>query len=122
MNPNRITLDEFEQICHDAMAALPAWVRRAVEEVAVLVEDVPDGEAPPVEGLLLGLYRGVPFARRGFRPPGSLPDTITLYRIPIVAVSGSPAEVQERVGQVLMHEIGHAMGLTEDRLRELGVG
>ena len=51
---------------------------------------------------------------------GTLPDTITLYRIPIVEVCARPEDVPAKVRTVLVHEVGHAMGLGEARLRELG--
>ena len=56
----------------------------------------------------------------GGRIPGSLPDRIELYRVPILQVCRSPEEVADRVRKVLGHEIGHALGLDEARLRELG--
>jgi predicted Zn-dependent protease with MMP-like domain len=54
------------------------------------------------------------------RAPGTLPDTITLYRIPILAVCQRREEVPERVRKVLVHEVGHALGIGEAELRALG--
>nr|WP_300052520.1 metallopeptidase family protein [uncultured Nocardioides sp.] len=54
------------------------------------------------------------------RAPGTLPDTITLYRNPILAVCEHPEDVAPRVRKVLVHEVGHAMGIEEDELRALG--
>ena len=114
--------DEFEAIVTAQLAALPAWVRDAVRDVAFLVEDHPAEGTGSAEGMLLGLYRGVPQTRRAGRPSGSLPDTIFLYRVAILAVCRRAADVPPRVRSVLLHEIGHALGLGEERLRELGVG
>ena len=60
--------------------------------------------------------RTSPYGRR----PGALPDTITLYRIPILAVCRRPEKVAPRVRKVLVHEVGHALGIEEAELRELG--
>ena len=112
-------LDEFEQLVSRALAELPDWVQEAVAELAILVDDQPPADWHG-RGLLLGQFHGVARTRRGSRVPGSLPDRIELYRIPILRVSRSRDDVAARVRKVLGHEIGHALGLSEVRLRELG--
>ena len=62
----------------------------------------------------------VPRTRHNGRAPGTLPDTITLYRIPILAVCARAEDVPDRVLKVLGHEVGHALGMTESQLRGLG--
>lgn len=121
MNPDLVPADEFATMVAAQLASLPEWVRRAVQEVAVLTEDEPAPEARPARGVLLGRYQGVPATRRGQRASGSLPDTIVLYRRPIVLACRRVEEVPGRARQVLLHEIGHALGMSEQRLRELGV-
>ncbi len=56
----------------------------------------------------------------GSRIPGSLPDLITLYRLPILAVCATREDVAPRVLKVLGHEVGHALGLSESQLRAYG--
>jgi predicted Zn-dependent protease with MMP-like domain len=120
MDPTTVSREAFEGMVVDALDALPDWTAPIMREIAVLVEDQPrPGEAPP-NGLLLGLFRGVPRTAYGGHPAGMLPDTITLYRIPILLVCADPDDVPARVFKVLGHEVGHAMGLGEARLRELG--
>ena len=119
MDADAIDLDEFARLATEALADLPDWVRRAVEDVAILVDDEPPADWQG-RGLLLGRFHGVARTRRGGRIPGSLPDRIELYRGPILRVSRSPDEVAARVRKVLGHEIGHALGVGEARLRELG--
>lgn len=120
MHPDSIPLQAFEAMVVDALDSLPDWVIPIVAEIAVLVEDdqAPEDRRPGV--LCLGLYRGVPRTTHYGRAPGTLPDTITLYRTPILAVCEHPEDVAPRVRKVLVHEVGHAMGLGEDELRSLG--
>lgn len=120
MDPAAVTSGAFEAMVVDALDSLPDWVLPVVDEIAVLVEDdQPEGDRRPGV-LLLGLYRGVPRTTHYGRAPGTLPDTITLYRIPILAACARIEDVPDRVRSVLVHEVGHAMGLPEARLRELG--
>ncbi len=114
-----MSLDEFEDLVADALAGMPEWVQRAVGDVAILVDDEPPADWHG-SGLLLGQFHGVARSRRGMRIPGSLPDRIELYRVPILRVCRSPDEVSERVRKVLGHEIGHALGVEEALLVELG--
>ena len=119
MQPDSVSVEAFEAMVVDAMDSLPEFVAPMMREIAVLVEDEqPVADRKPGQ-LLLGVFRGVPTTRGG-RVPGMLPSTITLYRIPILAVCRQPEEVPARVLKVLGHEVGHAVGLGESQLRELG--
>lgn len=112
--------EEFEGLVRDALDALPDWMAPYLAEIAVLVEDRPAPGIASPGGTLLGLYRGVPLTRLGGRAPGSLPDTITLFRLPILSACASVDDVPARVLKVLGHEVGHAMGMGDAELRELG--
>lgn len=112
--------EEFEGLVSDAMDALPEWTAPILAEIAVLVEDVPAPGSSRHGTNLLGLYRGIPVTAYGGRVPGSIPGTITLYRLPILSACSSPEGVAARVFKVLGHEVGHAMGISEEELRRLG--
>ena len=120
MQPDSVSTEEFEAMVVDALDSLPEFLVPMMREIAVLVED----EQPVADRkrgqLLLGVFRGNPWTSRGGRIPGTLPPTITLYRIPILAVCHRPEDVPARVLKVLGHEVGHAVGLGESKLRELG--
>ncbi len=112
--------DEFESLVAGAIDALPDWTTSFMDEIAVLVRDAPDPGSTRPGTTLLGLFRGIPSTAHGGRVPGSMPNTITLYRLPILATARTPEEVPARILKVLGHEVGHAMGISERELRELG--
>jgi predicted Zn-dependent protease with MMP-like domain len=120
MSHVRMSHEKFEGLVREAMDSLPEWTAPILGKMAVLVEDEP----PPVNTepgtTLLGLYRGVPVTDYPGRAPGSLPGTITLFRLPILGACARRADVGPRVFKVLGHELGHAMGISEEELRERG--
>ena len=71
---------------------------------------------------LLGLYQGVPLDRRGFYYGNVLPDKITLFQTPIESMCQTKEEIEEKVREVVIHEVGHYFGLDDERLRELEKG
>lgn len=112
--------EEFEDLVRDALDSLPEWTVPILNEIAVLVEDAPPPGTVRRGSRLLGLYRGIPVTAHGGRVPGSMPATITLYRLPILSVCAAREDVAPRVLKVLGHEVGHAMGITEAELRQRG--
>jgi len=120
VNPDDIPPDAFDELVRDALDQLPDEAAALVAQVAVVVRERPEpGEAPPGQ-LLLGTFRGIPHTLAGGRVPGSLPDVITLFRLPILAVCRDADDVAPRVLKVLGHEVGHALGLSEGQLRAYG--
>ncbi len=98
-----------------------------MENVDVVVEDQASPQLisemdlrSPYE--LLGLYQGIPYERRGFYYGNVLPDKITLFQIPIESVCRTREEVESKVREVIIHEVGHYFGLDDERLRELENG
>jgi len=106
---------EFEAQVADALDSLPDDLRAFMSNVAIVVED-----EPPVGQPLLGLYEGVPLTRRGSSYGGVLPDKITIYRKPLERLYGRSGERLEReIRRVVLHEIAHHFGISDERLREL---
>lgn len=117
MDSAAIDPDAFDDLVRDALDHLPDEAAELVAGIAIVVREEPDpGEVEP-GSLLLGTFRGVSHTATGSRIPGSLPDLITLYRLPILAVCATPEDVGPRVMKVLGHEVGHALGLSESALR-----
>jgi predicted Zn-dependent protease with MMP-like domain len=105
---------EFEALVADALDALPPEMTRLFRNVAVVVED-----EHPEEGDLLGLYHGVPLTARA-ECSGALPDRISLYRIPLCLLAEDLDDLAHEVRVTVVHEFGHHVGISEDRLHELG--
>ena len=120
MNPDEIPPDAFDELVRDALDQLPDEAAALVANIAVVVREQPEPDEVTPGQLLLGTFRGIARTRVGGRVPGSLPDVITLYRLPILRVCRNADEVAPRVLKVLGHEVGHALGLSEGQLRAYG--
>jgi len=107
---------EFEDLVEAALAGIPAELARLLDNVAVFVEDDPPEDAPD----LLGLYEGVPLTERDQWYAGVLPDRITVFRRPILALCTTREEVVEEVRITVVHEVAHYFGIDDARLHELG--
>lgn len=120
--------EEFTQIAASEWDRIPARFKERIDNVALLIEDDVDEEVRRLEGLeegesLLGLYRGIPLTERGSDYGMVLPDTITLYRLPILEeASEMDREFREAVRivvrETLWHEVGHYFGLPEEGVQE----
>ena len=106
---------EFEGLVAEALDAIPEELGRLMSNVAVLVADEP----PPGQDLL-GLYEGIPLTERDGWYAGVLPDTITIFRNPILRLCRSRDEVVEEVRVTVIHEVAHHFGIDDDELHDLG--
>ena len=115
----------FEQLVERALAAIPDPFRAALAEVAIVIDDdlTPqqrrDNDLGPDDDLY-GLYEGVPRTEYG-ADWTSMPNRITLFRLPLEADFADPAELAEEVRITVIHELAHHLGIDDDRLEELGV-
>ena len=106
---------EFEQSVQDAVDGLPSDLRTAMSNVEIVIEDEPPAGQP-----LLGLYQGVPLTRRTSGYGNVPPDKISIYRGPLERHYGhDPAVLREQIRRVVLHEIAHHFGISDERLHEL---
>jgi predicted Zn-dependent protease with MMP-like domain len=115
------TLAELEALAYEAFARLPVKFRQRCEGLIIHVEDFPDDETLDAMEIddpfgLLGLFRGSGLAQRSaVAETGQMPNMVFLYRRPILDYW---AEHEETLGHlvmhVLVHEIGHHFGLSDD--------
>ena len=107
--------ERFEEYAEEAFDALPDDLRAQMSNVEIVVEAEPPGGQP-----LLGLYQGIPLTRRGGFYSGALPDKITIYRGPLERLYGQDQETLRRqVKRVVLHEIAHHFGISDERLVEI---
>jgi predicted Zn-dependent protease with MMP-like domain len=104
----------FDDHVRSALDELPPHLAAALENIAVVVED-----ENPEDPDLLGLYHGVPLPERG-DVAGLLPDTISIYRIPLEEAFPDPVDLREEIRITVLHELAHYFGLDENRIADLG--
>src|SRR4029079_9506720 len=114
----------FEQLVDRALALVPDPYRRALREVAVIVEDEPSPDQLRENGIepgdtMYGLYEGVPRTDYGADWAAS-PNRITLFRLPLQEDFADPREPEAAVPMPVLHELAHHLGIDDDRLDELG--
>lgn len=112
-----VPLARFEALVAGAVDALPVDLAGHLQNVAVVIEDY-----PPPGAWLLGLYEGVPLTERGSWYSGVMPDRISIFRVPILAMCHTEADVVREVHITVVHEIAHHFGIDDDRLHALGYG
>jgi predicted Zn-dependent protease with MMP-like domain len=119
------SLEEFEVIATEAFRKLPRHFRDKCEGVVVRVEDYATDEILDQMGIaseldLMGLFQGVGLPFQSESAPMQMPNMVWLYRVPILLYW---AEHDESLGHVithvLVHEIGHHFGLSDDDMEEI---
>jgi predicted Zn-dependent protease with MMP-like domain len=117
------SLDDLAALAGAAFAALPEGFRRMTGDVVFRVEDFATAEVLEALGIedafeLTGLYQGVDLSRRSVFDPAPQPSLVFLYRRPILDEWAERGDVtlEELVAHVLVHEIGHHFGLSDDAI------
>src|SRR5260221_14559823 len=120
------SLDDLDLLAGEGFAGLPEEFRQLVGDVEIRVADFPEEEVLDDLGIqsefdLLGLFQGTGLAQRAATPfTGQMPNRIWLYRRPILDYW---AEHEETLGavvtHVLVHEIGHHFGLSDDDIEAI---
>ncbi len=120
------TLDKekFEELVEKAHERIPEKFKRKMENIVITVEDFPSAEDLEHLGirdktLLLGFYRGTPLPKRSVWQVARLPDKIVLFQRNIERMFRSEKEIEEKVYEVLLHEVGHYFGLSDKEIYEL---
>jgi predicted Zn-dependent protease with MMP-like domain len=125
-HPRRVGGKAFEELVAEALDGLPPDIEEKLNNVEVVVAWRPTPAQLRRLGLspgqtLFGLYEGVPLTRRTSHYGMVLPDKITIFRGPIEASCRSDEQVRRVVRRTVLHELAHHFGISDERLRELGV-
>jgi len=113
------TLKEFEDLAAEAWQQIPDTFRELAKEVLIRIEDFATEEVLDSLGIenefdLMGLYQGVSLERKSVMDVAQEPDTVILYRRPILDYwADSDETLGTLVTHVLVHEIGHHFGLSD---------
>ena len=119
------TFDRFDTLVQRALDTIPEPFARALDEVAIVIDDEPSMEQRRTTGLrpdegLYGLYEGIP--RTEYAADwGFLPNKITLFANALLEDFPDPIELEREVWITVVHELAHHLGIEDSRLHELGV-
>lgn len=120
------SLDDIAALARQAFADLPDGVRKLAGDVTFQVADFAEDRTLRELGIkdafeLTGLYDGAPLSARSVFDAGQRPPVVFLYRRPILDewVERGDLSLAELVAHVLVHEIGHHFGLTDDDIHAI---
>ena len=117
--------DEIEAIAREAFKRLPEPFSRSIGDIVLLVQDFADDDTLAQMDIedpfdLSGLYEGIPLTERSVEQSGTLPERIFLFRRPILDEWAAGDDTLEHlVAHVLIHEVGHHFGLSDDDIHAL---
>lgn len=125
--PIKLDEAEFDGIVAKAIKNLPREIRQHLDNIVISVKKRPsremmrEMEIPPGE-YPLGLFQGVPMIERSVTLPPLYPDMIYLFQEPLEQMCETREELEEEIEITVVHEVAHYIGMTEERLEELGYG
>lgn len=125
--PVRVSEKEFDRIVACAVERIPPEIREYLDNIVISVKKNPSRQMlrelgtgpddPP-----LGLFQGVPLIERSATMPPLYPDMIYLFQRPLEDICETKEELEEEIEVTIVHEVAHYIGMTEERLEELGYG
>ena len=116
--------DVFEKLVIAAIESLPDEFRQKLDNVDVVVEDLPSSSQKRRSRLkssmqLLGLYEGIPQTERGTNYTLVLPDKITIFQESVEAMCATNDQIKSEIQNVVKHEIAHHFGISDTTLRQI---
>lgn len=127
MGKIRLSEKEFDGIVKKALQRIPGEIRGYLNNIVITVQKRPSKRMREeielaLDEPLLGLFEGVPLIERSVTSPPLYPDIIYLFQEPLEAMCETLEELQEEIEITVVHEVAHYVGMTEERLAELGYG
>lgn len=123
----KLSTAEFDRMVQKALNGIPPEIRRHLDNILITVQKQPPKTllkemGLPVDRTLLGVYSGVSRLRRSATHPPLFPDTIFLFQEPIESQCHTLEALEEQIRVTLVHEVAHALGMSEKELQGLGYG
>ena len=119
----KVDRETFEGLVTSAVENLPDTFRVRLTNVEFAMEDLASGtdyaRLSVPAGRCSASTGGIPLTRRGRGYNMAFPDRIVICQQPIQSLARSEADLSERVGHVVRHEIAHYFGISDERLREI---
>lgn len=116
-------VERFSALVDEAVASIPKDFREKLDNITIIVEPLAQPGLARQMGHnpwgLLGVYQGVPYAGRGPWYGNVLPDRILIFQQPIERLARTTAGIRKLVRRVVIHEVGHYFGLSDDELHRL---
>ena len=121
----KLSQKEFDRIVKRSIRRIPREIRQHLENVLISIQKRPSPEmleemGLPADEVLLGVYTGVSMMDRSVTDPPLFPDTIFLFQDPLEEMCETIEELEKEIEITVVHEIAHALGMSEERLAELG--
>jgi predicted Zn-dependent protease with MMP-like domain len=125
--PVKLSEEEFDRIVAHAVDRIPPEIRQHLENIVITVKKRPSRQMMREMGMHpddypLGLFQGVPLIERSATIPPLYPDMIYLFQEPLEEICNTREELEEEIEVTVVHEVAHYIGMTEERLAELGYG
>lgn len=114
---------EMAGVAEAALAELPARARKLIENVPIVIADLPaqDDVKTGMDPRLLGLFAGVPHPENSALGSGPQLTQILLFRKNLERVAADVEELREQIRITLIHETGHFFGMSEADLAAVGL-
>jgi len=125
--PTRMRRNAFTKVVRESMEALPDEIRVHMDEVPVVVQDLPekdvltDPEGEEISPSVQGLFIGQTLRDRSVFNPPEAPATIFIYQRNLERMCFTREELIHEISLTLYHELGHYLGLEEDELEARGL-
>ena len=111
----------FHRMAQAAIDAFPEPFRGLAGQVLLRVQDMPDAQTCREMGIddpleLTGMYDGIPMTEKSVADPAPFPDTVWLFREPILAEWRDRGDIDlaDLVAHVTVHEFAHHFGWSDE--------
>jgi predicted Zn-dependent protease with MMP-like domain len=121
----KLTDAEFDAIVKHAVGRVPEEIRQHLDNMVISVRKRPSRTmlremGIPAGETLFGIFEGIPLIERSVIEPPLYPDTILIFQEPLEEACETVEELEEEIEITVVHEVAHFVGMSEERLAELG--